>query len=1600
MSIDTILKSLPKTQTSLFREFAKAYVTGLQKEDLGDHKPEVMAAILADAWEFGKKRNADQTLVSARVVPGKHKGWLHERTRIFICSSDRAFIIDSVTAELNRLNYVIRTLFHPVISVMRDAKGQVQAVGKRDDGCGQNESWLVIEVQGAMSVDQCRQLESEVNRVMGDVMLATRDWQAIRNELRTCIADIEQGKLHIAKGDPIPADEYIAFLQYLHDNNFTLLGYREYRFVEKDGDLVSQINNGKSLGLFSDERKPVYINNSSMPLPQDLQRLRRDTAPVSVYKVNRRSSVHRAVPLDAVTVKISDAKGKIIGEKLFIGLFTSVTYSRSVADVPLIRVKVRQVINDTRFASDSHDFRALAHILEKYPRDELFQMNVDQLADHASGILRLQDRPRVALYSRVDDFRRYISCLVYVPRDRYETNMRLAIQKILEHDLGGKCDNFYTTLDDSPLARIIYVIATDQRENRAHDFATIEGKLVAVSRTWAERLRQALMEKTPDETRAIALAMAYDTAFPVSYQDYYTPEEAVGDIAKVEEALAYNRIALDFLKGEGDIIRLKLYHPHRAAALSDVLPIVENMGFRVEAEFPFEISPHEGTQTVWLHEVHLKVSVGNGAVKLDDIKSDAEAALMAAWYGHAENDPLNALVITAGIDWRDVVILRAYAKYMQQARVPYTPAYIMKALTDHPMLAASIVGLFHAYHDPAIADSKRKTKNWESVIAAGLESVSVLDQDRIIRFIKTLVDATLRTNFYQRDTEGHPKPVLSIKMDSAVVASLPDPRPWREIWVYSPRMEGIHLRGGKIARGGIRWSDRPEDFRTEILGLMQAQMVKNAVIVPEGAKGGFVLKRLPEGAPRDVMQKEGIECYKMLIRGMLDITDNLVNNKVVAPDNVIRHDGDDPYLVVAADKGTATFSDIANGLSADYGFWLGDAFASGGSAGYDHKEIGITARGAWECIKRHFRELGTDIQKEPFEVIGIGDMAGDVFGNGMLLSKKIRLVGAFNHMHIFCDPNPDMDKTFKERERLFHEVKGWGDYNEKLLSKGGKIFLRSEKSLTLTKEIRDRFGITAEKVTPADLMNAMLKAQCDLLYFGGIGTYIKAVAQTHADAGDRANDAIRVDATDINAKVVGEGANLAVTRRARIEMGLRGIKLNADFVDNSAGVDCSDHEVNIKILLQDLTGGSKPVLNLKQRNTLLKDMTDEVAALVLRDNHQQSQAISLVELDAVECLPTHARFIDMMENKDKLKRHVEGLPTSGEIDARMRDHNGLTRPEIATIVSLAKIRITKALLAGNLPDDPLAEDWLMHYFPEPLRLKYPKVIMRHRLRREIIAAQMTASIVNRLGPTFIMTVEEKTGADMDAIARACFLAREAFGLRALWYGIEAMDGKVAALTQLKAMKQIARLIEAATLWFLRHGTEILNKGSLADTSQKLGACIRVIQDNLDKSLPATRKARIAEHVKIARESGLPENVAVALAYLGPLRSAPDIIRISGDNPKLIPMTAAVFYNLGDNLHFDWLRQQGRRLSGSSFWQSEAIDGVIGQLYATQADLTRRILDETDNKKDALKRLELWKAKHGDAVRQFENTLADMRRLPQLDLAMLTLAEQRLRQLCS
>ncbi|HPF78453.1 MAG TPA: NAD-glutamate dehydrogenase, partial [Alphaproteobacteria bacterium] len=1036
----------------------------------------------------------------------------------------------------------------------------------------------------------------------------------------------------------------------------------------------------------------------------------------------------------------------------------------------------------------------------------------------------------------------------------------------------------------------------------------------------------------------------------------------------------------------------------------------ENMGMDVITELPSEIQPARVQYKIWIHDFLLEASHKNKQVSIAESKSAFEDVFKKTWNKEMESDSLNMMAFYAQMPWHDIAILRAYTHYLRQTGTAFSLPYMESAITTYPDIAKEIVTLFKDLFNPKtpVMSAEEKAERVKAIYHS-LDRVDSLDHDRIFRSLTGLICATLRTNYFQLNEKGEHKTHLSFKLDSSQIAELPEPRPYREIFVYSARVEGVHLRGDKIARGGLRWSDRHEDFRTEVLGLMKAQQVKNAVIVPMGAKGGFVVKNPPTEGGRAAYLAEGIECYKTFIRGLLDITDNRKGTDIITPENVVRYDEEDPYLVVAADKGTASFSDIANGLSLEYGFWLGDAFASGGSAGYDHKKMGITARGAWESVKRHFRELNHDTQTQDFDVIGVGDMAGDVFGNGMLLSEHIRLIGAFNHIHIFCDPDPDPAKTFKERKRLFDEVKGWDAYNQKLLSKGGRIFLRNEKSLTLTPEIQKRFDIAEDKVSPNQLIRAMLKARTDLLWFGGIGTYVKATSESHVDVGDKGNDVLRVNANELRAKVMGEGANLAITQAGRIEYAQCGGALNADYIDNAGGVASSDDEVNIKILMGEVMRKSKYNMDIKKRNKLLESMTEDVATHVLRGNYQQAQGISLMSLHAAENMASHGQLIKYLKEKVGLSRTLEKLPRTEEIEQRIRIGKGLTRPELSVLQSYAKIAYTADLLNSEIPDSKAMEERLYRYFPEKLSKAYPKEILDHRLKREIIATTLANGIVNRMGPDFIHDRMEKCGASCEEVAKAYIIVREAFGLRQVWEDIEALDGQVPASIQLNALSETARMIERAVTWFLtRFGRKL-------DITRDIAAFedgIKAVKKHLEEVVPQELLSKIKQLTDNGVNNGLPANLSHDISLMPILGSACDIIRISMDYKFEIPITARVYFEIGNYFHLDWMRQKARQLPTEGEWSARALEGLIDQLYTGQAGLTVRILkdmgkDINQGKKKGKQDigcigcdsvLQAWIHDRGAQAKLLEPLFDELRRNTTLDLSMLIIAEQRLRNL--
>lgn len=1596
-------KALPANASPTLKKFLDGFLKSIPDEDKNMVHPAILAEAAQHHLKLSKDRIPGEPRVDIYTPVIEDEEWGTGRTVIDVVNDDMPFLVDSVAAEITQNYKLIHLILHPMLHISRSTKGKFKDIVEKAGKDTVVQSHIHIELQGTLSKAVAKKLEKDLYRVLSDTYYATRDWQAMRQKMRDCKKALNNAPTPKYKKDEI--DEYLQFLDYLHDDNFTLLGFREYKFREEKGKVISKTIKGSSLGLLHDDIKPVYISENKDGLPQDLQKMRRNLPPLHISKVNKRSTVHRPVPLDAIAVKQFDKKGNVIGECLFIGLLTSVTYSRSIKDVPLLSRKTAEVLKRSGFKPGSHDHKGLSHVLEKYPRDELFQTPNKTLLKTCISIMHLQERQRIALYTRPDPFGRYVSCLVYVPRDRYDTRLRMTIQDILEQEFHGTTGDFYTNLDDSPLARVMFIIYISQENPPEYSVKKIERKLQKAGRLWSERLGDELIKALDNEEKATSFAQKYAEAFPTSYQETYLPKQATFDISKIEEVLDNQKLTLDLYKDkscDSDQIRLKVFHSNRPMTLSAALPVLENMGLKVISERPFKVRPDDEEQTVWIHDFLMRQDKSIPTIRIKKVKSKFEEAMRKIWYGSVEDDSLNQLVLSAHMNWREIRILRAYVRYMRQMGYPFGTRYIEQALNNNPKIAGHLISLFLALFDPekqAKADIQAAACMVE--IDHALENVDSLDEDRILRSIANLIDATLRTNYFQKGEEKDYKTWLSLKLDSSKIKDLPKPVPYREIFVYSPRVEGVHLRGDVIARGGLRWSDRHEDFRTEILGLMKAQQVKNSVIVPMGAKGGFVVKHPPTEGGREAFMKEGIECYKTFIRGLLDITDNRKGKKIIKPKNVVCRDGDDPYLVVAADKGTATFSDIANGLSENYGHWLGDAFASGGSAGYDHKKMGITARGAWESVKRHFRELNHDTQKKEFDVVGIGDMGGDVFGNGMLLSKHICLIGAFNHMHIFCDPDPDPQTSFTERRRLFRAVKGWGDYDKKKLSKGGRIYNRGDKSLKLTPEIRKRFGIEEETVAPGELMKAMLRARTDLLWFGGIGTYIKASHESNADAGDKGNDAIRIDATEVRARVIGEGANLAITHPARIEFSRHGGKINADFIDNSGGVDSSDHEVNLKILTADIMNGGKHKMGIKARNSLLEDMTDEIAALVLRNNYQQAQAISLMELQTVKNLPAHARFIRDLERNHGIDRQIEGLPDEEEIERRAQAGKGLTRPELAVLMSYSKILFSKDLLDSDIPDTDVMQDyWLVDYFPERMRSKYNAEILNHMLRREIVATTMSTSLVNRMGPTFVKGLMDKTGASCASVARAYLVVRDAFGLRAFWDKIEALDNKVPAQVQLRAMKSTSRMMERETEWFL---TRLGRKPDMDKDTKNFGKGIAELYQCIDKVVPKDLGLTIKQRTEAGINDGLSRELARQIALIPMMGAAFDIIRISMDRKTDLALTAKIYFELGEYFHIDWLRQQAKYMTAEDRWMAEALDGLLKELDNCQAGLTNHIIKETakdlkSKKVGTASIVEYWVEQYCPQAKQLEPLFNEIRRSGSIDMAMLTIAEQRLRNL--
>ncbi|MFI8533165.1 NAD-glutamate dehydrogenase [Streptomyces aquilus] len=1595
--------------------FLQRYYLHTAPEDLTDRDPvDVFGAALS---HYRLAENRPQGTANVRVLTPtvEENGWACSHSIVEVVTDDMPFLVDSVTNELTRQGRGIHVVIHPQVVVRRDLTGQlIEVLPQRpaDDRSelphdAHTESWIHVEIDRETDRADLKQITADLLRVLSDVRETVEDWEKMRDAALRMAEELP--------AEPVASDlreqeieEARELLRWLAADHFTFLGYREYQ-LRADDSLAAVPGTG--LGILRSD--PHHAEDESHPvspsferLPADARAKAREHKLLVLTKANSRATVHRPSYLDYIGVKKFDAEGNVVGERRFLGLFSSAAYTESVRRVPVIRRKVDEVLRRAGFSPNSHDGRDLLQILETYPRDELFQTPADELQSIVTSVLYLQERRRLRLYLRQDEYGRYYSALVYLPRDRYTTGVRLRIIDILKEELGGTSVDFTAWNTESILSRLHFVVrvpqGTELPELSDSDKERIEARLVEAARSWADGFAEALTGELGEE-RAAELLRRYGSAFPEGYKADHTPRAAVADLCHLEQLSEENNFALSLYEPVGSAPeerRFKIYRKGEAVSLSAVLPVLSRLGVEVTDERPYELRCSDRT-TAWIYDFGLRMPKsqnGAGDYLGDDGRERFQEAFAATWTGKAENDGFNALVLSAGLGWRQAMVLRAYAKYLRQAGSTFSQDYMEDTLRNNVHTTRLLVSLFEARMSP-----DRQRAGHEIVDAlleevdAALDQVASLDEDRILRSFLTVIKATLRTNFFQEAAGGKPHEYVSMKFDPQAIPDLPAPRPAFEIWVYSPRVEGVHLRFGKVARGGLRWSDRREDFRTEILGLVKAQMVKNTVIVPVGAKGGFVAKQLPDpSVDREAWLAEGIASYKVFISALLDITDNMVAGEVVPPADVVRHDEDDTYLVVAADKGTATFSDIANGVAESYNFWLGDAFASGGSAGYDHKGMGITARGAWESVKRHFRELGVDTQTEDFTVVGIGDMSGDVFGNGMLLSEHIRLVAAFDHRHIFIDPNPDSATSYAERRRVFELPRSsWADYNAELISAGGGVFPRTAKAIPLNAHIREALGIEGKvsKMTPADLMKAILKAPVDLLWNGGIGTYVKSSAESHADVGDKANDPIRVDGADLRVKVVGEGGNLGLTQLGRIEFALHGGKINTDAIDNSAGVDTSDHEVNIKILLNGLV--TEGDMTVKQRNKLLAEMTDEVGHLVLRNNYAQNTAIANALAQSKDMLHAQQRFMRHLVREGHLDRALEFLPTDRQIRERLTNGQGLTGPETAVLLAYTKITVSDELLHTSLPDDPYLRTLLDAYFPTALREKFAEQMHSHPLAREIITTVLVNDTVNTGGTTYLHRLREETGASLEEIVRAQTAARAIFRSAAVWDAVEALDNRVEAAVQTRIRLHSRRLVERGTRWLLNNRPQPLQ---LAETVEFFGERVEQVWSQLPKLL---RGADLEWYQRIYDElsgAGVPDELATRVAGFSSAFPTLDIVSVADRNGKEPLDVAEVYYDLADRLHITQLMDRIIELPRADRWQSMARASIREDLYAAHAAVTADILAVGNGTSTPEQRFKAWEEKNAAILGRARTTLDEIQSSETFDLANLSVAMRTMRTL--
>ncbi len=1560
--------------------FVRSYFAHVDVDDLESRRPEDLFGMATEhlrlgmGWESG---GAAVRVISPRV---EVDGWASPHSFLFTVTDDLPFLVDSVTVELSRLDIGIHLVVHPVLV---DLRPEGEWFGDASTGgSGNNASFISIEIDRQGDSDDLDAIEQSVQRVLADVRAAVEDWPKMRDRVQSIVETLKDEPTPLGEAEVAEAQE---LLRWLADDHFILLGYREYSLEPTTLSVVP----GSGLGILRGEpRRPVRDLSG---LPPQAQARAAEARLLNLTKAGSRSTVHRSSFLDYIGVKTFDESGTVTGERRFVGLYTSEVYTQSASKIPRVRRLMDIIVERAGFPKGGHDEKRLLNILEDYPRDELLQIDADELYETAIAITGLQERRRVRLFARAELFGRFVTCMVYIPRDRYNTETRTAIEELLAEAYGGSGSDWTARISDSVLARLLIHVQVDSGDPNMVDTSELEIAVEKILRVWDDDFAKELIKELGEDA-GVGAAQRYRNAFPPSYHTSFAPRVAVADLAELEQLGADGDVRVNVYRIPGqpdNAFKLKLYRRGERVSLTTVMPSLTNLGMVVVDEQPYEILTDDGAP-LWIYDFSVEHpgpghDFGETAVLVEE-------AFAAVWHGEIGDDGFNRMVLGSGISARDLSILRVYARYLHQTGIAHSQEYIENTLGQHPGAVRTLVDLFIARFDPALAERNVLCEAISGAFSAIVEEISSLDQDRILRRFHNLIINTLRTNFFQVDTDGKPPPYIAVKLDSKHILELPEPRPDFEIFVHSPRFEAVHLRSGPVARGGLRWSDRNEDFRTEVLGLVKAQMVKNAVIVPSGAKGGFVLSRPPSGNDPQALRDEVVACYRLFISALLDLTDNLVDGEVVSPPLTVRQ-RDDTYLVVAADKGTATFSDIANELAVERGFWLGDAFASGGSHGYDHKGMGITARGAWESVKQHLHELDYNIKDEPFTVVGVGDMSGDVFGNGMLLSPQIRLVAAFDHRHIFIDPDPDPAASFAERRRLFELPRSsWADYNTDLLSAGGGVHPRTAKAIVLSPEAQAALGVEESQLTPAELMSVVLRAPVDLLWNGGIGTYAKASTESNADVGDKANDAIRVDGCDLRAKVVGEGGNLGFTQRARVEFARTGGRINTDAIDNAGGVDCSDHEVNIKIAIDQIVAAGD--LTVKQRNKLLADMTTEVASLVLANNRRQTRALSEERIEAASMVDVHERYMASLVGRGQLDRNLEFLPNTEAMADRRQANEGLTAPEIAVLMAYSKNTLNDELLMSPLPDDAIFEPLLIDYFPEELRQQHESAIKNHRLRREIIANRVANLVVDRAGPTMVYRLSQETSAAGHEIAAAHIAAWEIFKLDDLTSDVNVLDASFPALLQLGIHLSARQLAERATRQLLRTRPAPF---SAAAAVSGLAEPVREIIEHMPDYLVGTDQMTYQTTLQGLLDCGMERPLAERIAAMEPSLAALDIVDVANECDVEPGVVAGVHFAIADELELNWLRDRILALPRDSQLASLARLTLRGDLYADHRALTTQAVSRQDGT-DPQELVQQWARSNHNAVDHFSKTLAEIRASGPADLTMLLVSAREVRNL--